>query len=411
MSTTPSRFPEIVIPGKTIYQTLFGSLTEEQLARPAITDSATGQEASHLLTMETLGDAGITGAASAGLPGESVIAEGRPAPEVGLDPATDIAVLPFLHIYGMNSLLNASLLHRMHLVTMPTFDLVKFLAAIEKYRVDLTYIAPPIAVALAKHPVVADYNLSSMKHMVSGAAALDGDLADSVSGRIGSTVAQGYGMTETSPVTHCAVLGETPAASIGHPVSNTEAKVVDISDDSLPEITAPDSDDPEVRSKSGELWIRGPQVMVGYLDNEEATARTITPEGWLRTGDIVDLDRDGNVYVVDRMKELIKYKGYQVAPAELEALLLSHPDIADAGVVGVLRESDGEEVPRAIIVPQVREGSPVKVDAEELMGWVAERVTPYKKFRYVDVVETIPKSNTGKILRKDLKAVPLQVTA
>jgi len=194
-------------------------------------------------------------------------------------------------------------------------------------------------------------------------------------------------------------------------VSNTEAKVVDVSDDSLPEITAPDSDDPEVRSKSGELWIRGPQVMVGYLDNEEATARTITPEGWLRTGDIVDLDRDGNVYVVDRMKELIKYKGYQVAPAELEALLLSHPDIADAGVVGVLRESDGEEVPRAFIVPQVREGSPVKVDAEELMGWVAEQVTPYKKIRYVDIVEAIPKSNTGKILRKDLKAVPLQVTA
>ncbi|WP_416372607.1 AMP-binding protein [Corynebacterium variabile] len=542
VSTTPSRFPEIVIPDETIYQTLFGSLTEDQRARPAITDSATGQEvsygelqdmvdatagalaargvgkgsvvglhapnslafavafhgimraggtvttlgsllipsdidkqlqqagASHLLTMKALGDAGITGAASAGLPAESVIvlddpeagqasliAEGRPAPEVDLDPATDIAVipfssgttgmakgvklshrnlvanmyqigvtlevsgvdhdwtmlavLPFFHIYGMNSLLNASLLHRMHLVTMPTFDLVKFLAAIEKYRVDLTYIAPPIAVALAKHPVVAEYDLSSMKHMVSGAAALDGDLADSVSGRIGSTVAQGYGMTETSPVTHCAVLGETPAASIGHPVSNTEAKVVDVSDDSLLEITAPDSDDPEVRSKSGELWIRGPQVMVGYLDNEEATARTITPEGWLRTGDIVDLDRDGNVYVVDRMKELIKYKGYQVAPAELEALLLSHPDIADAGVVGVLRESDGEEVPRAFIVPQVREGSPVKVDAEELMGWVAEQVTPYKKIRYVDIVEAIPKSNTGKILRKDLKAVPLQVTA
>ncbi|WP_291476114.1 AMP-binding protein [Corynebacterium sp.] len=130
-------------------------------------------------------------------------------------------------------------------------------------------------------------------------------------------------MTETSPVTHCAVLGEAPAASIGHPVSNTEAKVVDVSDESLPEITASDSDDPDARSASGELWIRGPQVMVGYLDNEEATARTVTPEEWLRTGDIVDLDRDGNVYVV----------------------------------------------------------------------------------------ETIPKSNTGKILRKDLKEVPLQVTA
>jgi acyl-CoA synthetase (AMP-forming)/AMP-acid ligase II len=218
-------------------------------------------------------------------------------------------------------------------------------------------------------------------------------------------------MTETSPVTHCAVLGEAPAASIGHPVSNTEAKVVDVSDESLPEITASDSDDPDARSASGELWIRGPQVMVGYLDNEEATARTVTPRNgcapaisWISTATATCTSSTG-------MKELIKYKGYQVAPAEFEALLLSHPDIADAGVVGVLRESDGEEVPRAFIVPQARDGAPVTVDADELLGWVAERVTPYKKFRYVDVVETIPKSNTGKILRKDLKEVPLQVTA
>jgi acyl-CoA synthetase (AMP-forming)/AMP-acid ligase II len=536
----PTAFRDITIPDETVYRTIFGSLSDGELDRPAITDSATGQHvtygelrdmvdamagalaargigkgsvvglhapnslafavafhgimragaaattlgsllipqdiakqlrqagASHLLTMQALGDAGARGAADAGDVAvitlddpehglASLLAEGHPAPDVDLDPATDLAVipfssgttgtakgvklshrnlvsnihqiaetlavseigsdgtmlavLPFFHIYGMNSLLNASLHHRMHLVTMPAFDLEGFLANIEKYHVELTYIAPPIAVALAKHPLVARYDLSSLRHMVSGAAALDGDLADAVNRRIGSTVGQGFGMTETSPVTHCSIVGVTPPASIGHPVSNTEAKIVDVSDDALPEILPPTSDDPDARSATGELWIRGPQVMVGYLDNDDATARTITPEGWLRTGDLVDMDREGNVYVVDRMKELIKYKGYQVAPAELEALLLTHPDIADAGVVGVTRPGDGEEVPRAFVVPQTRDGSRVAVDGEALMAWVAERVTPYKKIRYVEIVDEVPKSNTGKIMRKELKKIPLRVPA
>jgi acyl-CoA synthetase (AMP-forming)/AMP-acid ligase II len=420
--------------------------------------------ASHLLTFGALGDAGVRGAADAGLPAGNVIdladpdhglaaliAEGRPAPDVDPDPATDLAVipfssgttgmakgvklshrnlvanlhqldpvvresglepdwtllavLPFFHIYGMNSLLNSSLRQRNHLVTMPSFDLAGFLALVEKHGVNISYIAPPIAVALAKHPLVDNYDLSSLAHLVSGAAALDGELAQSVTDRIGAELVQGYGMTETSPVTHSGVPGVSPVASIGPAVPNTEYRVVDVADESLPEILPPDAEGE--RSAAGELWIRGPQVMVGYLNNDEATERTITPDGWLRTGDIVEMDHDGFVYVVDRLKELIKYKGYQVAPAELEALLLTHPDIADAGVVGVTRPSDGEEVPRAFVVPQNRDGAPVAVDPEALMAWVAERVTPYKKIRYVDVVPEVPKSNTGKIMRKELKQVPL----
>lgn len=423
--------------------------------------------ASHLLTVGALGDAGVRGAAGAGLPDDNVIdladpehglasliAEGHAAPDVELDPATDIAVipfssgttgtakgvklshrnlvanlyqlepvvreaglqadwtllavLPFFHIYGMNSLLNSSLRQRNHLVTMPSFDLAGFLELAENYKVNFSYIAPPIAVALAKHPVVDNYDLSSLEYLVSGAASLDGELADAVADRIGASVVQGYGMTETSPVTHSGIPGKAPVASIGPALPNTEYRVVDVADESLPDIPLPDgTTGPDARSAAGELWIRGPQVMVGYLNNDEATAKTVTPDGWLRTGDIVEQDRDGYIYVVDRMKELIKYKGYQVAPAELEALLLTHPDIADAGVAGVIRPSDGEEVPRAFVVPRLRDGAPVEVDPAALMAWVAERVTPYKKIRYVDVVPEVPKSNTGKIMRKDLKKVPL----
>ena len=223
-------------------------------------------------------------------------------------------------------------------------------------------------------------------------------------------ILQGFGMTETSPVTSVSDVGVTPLDSIGLPVSNTEVKVVDITTEDLEEIHPP-ADEGE-RSAEGEMWVRGPQVMLGYLNNEEATANTITPDGWLRTGDIANLDHLGNAYVVDRMKELIKYKGYQVAPAELEALLMTHEAIADAAVVGYLRESDGEELPRAFLVLQqgVDSNDPA-VRAEALMEWVAERVTPYKKIRMVEFIDAIPKSSTGKILRKDLKNVPVAAKA
>lgn len=259
---------------------------------------------------------------------------------------------------------------------------------------------------LAKHPLVDQYGISSLTTVLSGAAALDEKLADAVQKRLGVAVLQGFGMTEASPVTHVSTRGETPLASIGLPVANTECKVVDLTDADFAEILPPGNEGE--RSDAGEMWIRGPQVMLGYLNNEEATEVTLMRDDWLRTGDIVQYDHEGNVYVVDRSKELIKYKGYQVAPAELEALLMSHEAIADAAVVGYRRESDGEEVPRAFVVPQVGlDGNVLEIGKEELMVWVAQRVAPYKKIRMVEFTDVIPKSGTGKILRKDLRDVPV----
>lgn len=316
--------------------------------------------------------------------------------------STVMGVLPFFHIYGMNVLLNSTLRIRGAIVTMPKFDLEQFLQLHQQFDIDFSFIAPPIAVALAKHPMVGQYDLSALKYIQSGAAPLDKSLAEAVQKRLDVVVVQGFGMTETSPVTHNSIARVSPLDSIGSPVANTEFKVMELSDDTpieqWAEITPPTN--PGERSAAGEMWVRGPQVMLGYLNNEEATRNTLLADGWLRTGDIVNLDHEGNAYVVDRAKELIKYKGYQVAPAELEALILSREDVADVAVVGQRRAEDGEEVPHAFVV--AADGA--TIDEQELLGWVAERVAPYKKVRFVSFPDAIPKSSTGKILRKDLKA-------
>ncbi|GAA2170938.1 4-coumarate--CoA ligase family protein [Agrococcus versicolor] len=308
-----------------------------------------------------------------------------------------LAVLPFFHIYGMTVLLNLALRVRATLVTMPRFDLAEFLRVIQDHRVTFAFIAPPIAVALAKHPLVDEYDLSALRTVFSGAAPLDEQLGHRVADRLDLEMLQGYGMTELSPVSHAFIRGEgatTPLGSVGTVVGGTEDRIVDI--ESGDAIEPPEHDG---LSASGELWVRGPQVMLGYLDDPEATAHTLRDDGFLRTGDLASYDADGNVHIVDRLKELIKHKGYQVAPAELEALLLTHPDVADAAVIGV-RTDDGDEDPKAFVVS----APGADQDAEALMAWVAERVAPYKKVRHVAYVEAIPKSASGKILRKDLKA-------
>ncbi|WP_456283754.1 AMP-binding protein [Microbacterium sp. JZ101] len=305
-----------------------------------------------------------------------------------------LAVLPFFHIYGMTVLLNLALRARATLVTMPRFDLEEFLRVLQDHRVSYAFIAPPIAVALAKHPLVDQYDLSALRTVFSGAAPLDERLGRAVADRLGVEVLQGYGMTELSPVSHAMVRGESdgvPLSSIGPAVPGTEAQIVDIETHAVIEVPE------EGRSRSGELWVRGPQVMLGYLDNPEATAACLTEDGWLRTGDIAAYDSSGAVFIVDRLKELIKHKGYQVAPAELEALLLASDRVADAAVVGEPLE-DGDEAPVAFVVPQ---GEP---DADAVLAELNGQVAPYKKLRRVEFVDAIPKSASGKILRKDLKA-------
>ncbi len=308
----------------------------------------------------------------------------------GVEPVTEkdvlIGVLPFYHIYGMTVILNFALYKGATIVTMPRFDLEQFLGLIEKHRITRMHLVPPIILALAKHPLVEKFDLSSLKVIVSGAAPLGEEVARTAAQRVGALVKQGYGLTETSPVTH--LNPDDPAkvklASVGPPIPNTECRVVDLQ-------TGEDLGPGQL----GEILIRGPQVMKGYLNNPEATAAALDSEGWLRTGDVGYVDEDGYFYIVDRIKEMIKYKGWQVAPAELEAILLSHPAVADAAVIPS-PDPEAGEVPKAFVVKKA------EVTEEELMAFVAERVAAYKKIRKVEFVEQIPKTLSGKILRRVL---------
>jgi acyl-CoA synthetase (AMP-forming)/AMP-acid ligase II len=299
---------------------------------------------------------------------------------------TVIAVLPFFHIYGLTVVMNAVLRNGATAITMPRFDLEGFLALIERHHATKIHVVPPIVLALAKSPLVERYDLSSLQLVNSGAAPLSAELAEAAAARVGCPVVQGYGMTESSPVTHATPID--PArhrpGSIGPPVPNTECRIVALAGGAA--LGA---------GEEGEVCVRGPQVMRGYLDDPEATARTIDADGWLHTGDVGRADEDGYVVLVDRVKELIKYKGYQVAPAELEALLVEHPAVAEAAVIGHPDEEAGE-VPTAFVALGA------EASAEEIIAFVAERVAPYKKLRGLEIVDEIPKSASGKILRRVL---------
>ena len=298
-----------------------------------------------------------------------------------------LAVLPFFHIYGMQVLMNDQLHHGAKLVTMPRFDLAQALSLIERHQVTRFFAVPPIVLALAKHPAVADFDLSSLRQVLSGAAPLGAEVAAEASARIGCEVVQGYGMTELSPISHATPPGNSKPGSVGLTVANTEIRIVDS-----------DSGEDLPIDMEGELWIRGPQVMKGYLNNPEATAETIDQDGWLHTGDIARVDDDGHVYVVDRLKELIKVKGFQVAPAELEALLVDHPEITDAAVVGRPDEESGE-LPLAFVVASPDSG----LDEQAVKDYVAAHVATYKHLGEVRFAEAIPKSASGKILRRELR--------
>jgi len=297
-----------------------------------------------------------------------------------------IAVLPFFHIYGLVVLMNLPLCSGATVVTMPRFDLREFLRVIQDYRITVAYVVPPIVLALVKHPLVDEFDLSSLKLVHSGAAALSAELELACAERLGCRVRQGYGLTETSPATHFVpdqLIGPTPG-EVGPPVPNTECRIVDVA-------TGEDS----VAEEPGELLIRGPQVMKGYLNNPQATALAIDPDGWLHTGDIARIEKNGALRIVDRIKELIKYKGYQIAPAELEALLLTHPAITDAAVIPLPDEEAGE-IPKAFVVTNRT------ITPEEVRQFVADHVAPYKKVRAVEIIDEIPKAPSGKILRRAL---------
>ena len=307
---------------------------------------------------------------------------------------TGVAVLPFFHLYGQVVLMAAALWQGGTLVTMPRFDLEQFLAILQDYRVSRAAVVPPIVLALAKHPLVDRFDLSGLRFVLSGAAPLGAELEEACGRRLGCVVGQGYGLTETGPVltAHPPEEARIRHGSAGQLLPNTEARVVDLA-----------TGEALGRDQDGELCFRGPQVMAGYLNRPAETAQMLDAEGWLRTGDIGHVDADGYFYVVDRVKELIKYKGLQVAPAELEAVLVSHPGIADAAVVRVPDEEAGE-VPKAFVV------ATAELSAQEVMDYVAERVAPYKRVRQVEFIDEIPKSLSGKILRRVLMERDQQTT-
>ncbi|HET6670993.1 MAG TPA: 4-coumarate--CoA ligase family protein [Pyrinomonadaceae bacterium] len=296
---------------------------------------------------------------------------------------TMICVVPMYHLYGLHVVMNLALSQGATVVTLPRYDLKQFLEVLEKYEVTIAPLVPPLVLALSRAPEVANYDLSNLRLIHCGAASLSSNVAEDCVERLGCQIKYGYGLTEVSPLSHASLplKGDKPG-SVGYCLPNTECKIVD-----------PETNAELPANAEGEIWIRGPQVMKGYLGNPQATEEMIDKEGWLRSGDVGYADEQGRLFVVDRLKELIKYKGRQVAPAELEAVLLSHPAVVDAGVIPSPDEEAGE-VPKAFVVLKG------KASAEELMDFVAQRVAPHKRIRLLEFVKEIPKSPAGKILRR-----------
>ncbi len=317
---------------------------------------------------------------------ELSIAAGRPDIVFPGEADTLLAFLPYFHIYGIVMFLSYGLWRGATIVNMARFDLEQFLELVQRYGVTYLHLVPPVVIALGKHPVVDKYDLSKAKWCLSAAAPLGAPAAEAFTARLGTQLIQAYGMTEVSGASHVGSSepGKIKPTSGGTLLPNLECVVVD-----------PSSGEAVERGQQGEIWVRGPIVMQGYLGRPDATAATIDTDGWLHTGDVGYVDDDGDVFIVDRVKELIKYKGLQVAPAELEAVLLGHPAVADAAVIPSPDEEAGE-VPKAFVVLKT------PTPAEEIMAFVAERVAPHKKIRKLQFIDAIPKSASGKILRRTL---------
>jgi acyl-CoA synthetase (AMP-forming)/AMP-acid ligase II len=299
---------------------------------------------------------------------------------------TLICVLPLFHIYGLVVILTLGLHKGATIVTMPRFELAQFLKALEEHGVTMAHLVPPIVLALSNSPLVDNYDLSKLHTIFCGAAPLGEALTKLCIERLQCKIRQGYGMTETSPVTHSSPSdpAQVKSGAVGVCAPNTECKIIDL-----------ETGEPQGTNKRGELCVRGPQVMKGYLNRPEATAHTIDADGWLHTGDVGYADDDGHFFIVDRAKELIKYKGFQVAPAELEAILLTHPSIVDAAVIPCPDDEAGE-VPKAYVVRND------EVSGELIMEFIAGQVASFKKIRFVEFIDKIPKSASGKILRRVL---------
>ncbi|CAH9070830.1 unnamed protein product [Cuscuta epithymum] len=305
-----------------------------------------------------------------------------------------LCVLPLFHIFSLNSVLLCSLRAGAAVLLMQKFEINALLQLIERHRVSVAAVVPPLVLALAKNPIVDSYDLSSIRLVLSGAAPLGRELDEALHRRVPHAIfGQGYGMTEAGPViSMCSAFAKHPlptkSGSCGSVVRNAEMKVTDT-----------ETGCSLGRNQPGEIYIRGSQIMKEYLNDPEATARTVDAEGWLHTGDIGYVDDDDEVFIIDRVKELIKFKGFQVPPAELEGLLVTHPMIVDAAVVPQKDDGAGE-IPVAFVV---RSSDGVDLTEDSVKEFIAKQVVFYKKLHKVYFLQTIPKSPSGKILRKELR--------
>lgn len=301
-----------------------------------------------------------------------------------------LGVLPWFHAYGCMTLINV-ICNKQKLVSLPKFEEGLFLSCIENYRCTMIFVVPPLVVFLAKHPLVDSYDLSSIDTLLCGAAPLSKETEDLVKARLNVRhVRQGYGMSETTLAT-LVQNGEChKSGSVGKVQIGTLAKVID-----------PETGKLLGPNQHGELCFKGSQIMKGYIGNEKATRETIDQDGWLHTGDVGYYDEDFEFFIVDRLKELIKYKGFQVPPAEIEAILLTNPKVKDAAVIGLPDEAAGE-LPLAFVVKQ----DGVDISEAEIKKYVADRTSPAKRLHGgVRFIAEIPKNLSGKILRRELRAM------
>ncbi|KAI9491176.1 hypothetical protein BDB00DRAFT_834134 [Zychaea mexicana] len=301
------------------------------------------------------------------------------------------ATLPFFHIFALTNILHLAFYVGLPVYVMKRFHLERLCQLIQSKKISFAYLVPPILLQIAKEAVAQKYDLSSIKWIQCAAAPLAPELLAALKERLPNTsIKQAYGLTESSPVAVSEIPFKTTPGSVGYLMPNMTAKLVN-------------EDGKEVGfDERGEIWLKGPNIMKGYIRNPEATAASIDKDGYFHTGDVGVVDKEGRFYIVDRLKELIKYKGFQVPPAELEAILLKSPDVADAAVIGVYDPSQASEVPTAYIktmpnVPRTQE------TADRIKKFVADQVVSYKKLRGLVFIDAIPKSESGKILRRVLR--------
>jgi long-chain acyl-CoA synthetase len=302
-----------------------------------------------------------------------------------------LVFLPLYHIYGV-VLMSSAITSGARQALMPRFDLAELQRLLREERITELFVVPPVMMALAGSPEVEPAAFESLRFVMSAAAPLAPEVAKKVAGRLGVRTIQAYGMTEASPLTHMVPMDgrESPIESVGVPAPHTECRIVDLETgrNQLP------------IGEAGEVVISGPQVMQGYWQAPEETARALR-DGWLHTGDVGTVDEKGNLFIVDRTKEMIKYKGFSIAPAELEALLLEHAAVADCAVTGH-PDTEAGEVPHAFVVLRLESS----IEPEEIRGWAKARVASYKEIRYLEVVDAIPRTPSGKILRRMLRKTP-----